>query len=291
MINNRLVDEPGEAWCTVDLAFPLGCAGGAEEDKVLEAQHGLRLAVAFLLFAEGLQSEAPIVPNDRGRAEGDHAAALLQTPAEVHIITRLAVFRIEATHLIKCPAVECHVAAGNVLRHDIGEQYMARPSGSCSHTGLHPVFRRWRNVWSAHSGEVSAQECANKIVKPVWVCHAVAVRVNNDIPRRFIAANISGEAQAFVFLADVFNPRMPCRDFLRVIFGAVVHEDDFVVWIIDVLERGQASLERLAAIVGADDHRGFRILTQLHAGGHGAFAKEEALHGLEGRFFCSVAPH
>ena len=54
VINNRLVDEPGEAWRAVDLAFPLGCAGRAEEHKVLEAQHGLRLAVAFLLFAEGL---------------------------------------------------------------------------------------------------------------------------------------------------------------------------------------------------------------------------------------------
>ena len=176
------------------------------------------------------------MPDDRGRAEGDHAAALLQTPAEVHIITRLAVFRIEAAHLIKRPAVECHVAAGNVLGHDIGEQHMARTPGSRSHAGLDPVFRRWRNVWSAHSGKVAAQECANEIVKPVRVCHAVAVRVYNDITRRFIAANIAGEAQAFVFLADVFDPGMPRRDFLRVVLRTIIHEDDFVVWIIDVLE-------------------------------------------------------
>ena len=254
MVDNRFVDEPGEAWRSVDLAFPLGCAGGAEEHKVLESQHRLGLAVAFLLFAEGLQSETPIVPDDRSWAESDHAAALLQTPAEVHIVTRLAVFRIEAAHLIKCPAVKCHVAAGNVLCHDIGQQHMARTSGSGSHAGLNPVFRRWRNVWSTDSGEVAAQECAHEIVKPVRVCHTVAVRVNNDIACRLMGADIAGEAQAFVFLADVLNPRMPRRDFLRVILGTIVHEDDLVVWIIDVLERGQAAVERFATVVGADDH-------------------------------------
>ncbi len=57
VVNNRLVDEPGETWRAVDLAFPLGCAGRAEEHKVLESQHGFRLTVALLLFAEGLQSD------------------------------------------------------------------------------------------------------------------------------------------------------------------------------------------------------------------------------------------
>ena len=80
-----------------------------------------------------------------------------------------------------------------------------------------------------------------------------------------MGADIAGEAQAFIFLADVLHPRMAGRDFLGVIGRAVIDEDDFVVGVVDLLERGEAAVERLAAVVGANNHRGFRVGRQLHA--------------------------
>ena len=69
-----------------------------------------------------------------------------------------------------------------------------------------------------------------------------------------MGADIAREAEAFVFLTNVFNPGMPCGNFLGVILGAVIDEDDFVVWIIDIPQRSEAAVECLPAVVGADDH-------------------------------------
>ena len=142
VVDHGLVDEPGEARGAVDLAFPFRGAGRAEEDEVLEAQHRLRFAVALLLFSKGFQRETAVVPDNRGGAEGNHAATLLKAPAEVHIVTGLAVFVVESSDLIKRPAVKSHVATGNVLGDDIGEKHMTRTTRCRRHAGLHPVFRR-----------------------------------------------------------------------------------------------------------------------------------------------------
>ena len=56
--------------------------------------------------------------------------ALLEAPAEIHIVTGLAVFVVEPSDLIECPAVKSHVAAWDVLGHDIGEEHMARTTRS-----------------------------------------------------------------------------------------------------------------------------------------------------------------
>ncbi len=47
------------------------------------------------------------------------------------------------------PAVERHVAPGDVLRHHVGEQHVARPAGSRRDGGLHPIDRRRRDIRSA----------------------------------------------------------------------------------------------------------------------------------------------
>ena len=52
VINDRLVDEPTEARRAVDLSAPFRRPGRAEENKMLEAEHRFRFAVAFLLFAK-----------------------------------------------------------------------------------------------------------------------------------------------------------------------------------------------------------------------------------------------
>ncbi len=291
VVDHGFVDEPGEARCAVDLAFPFRGAGGAEEDEVLEAQHRLGLAVALLLFAKRFEREAAVVPDDGGGAEGDDAAALLEAPAEVHIVAGLAVFVVEAADLVERPTVESHVAAGNVLGDDIGEEHMARTAGGRGHTGLHPIFRRRRDVRAADAREVAAEKRADQVIEPVGIGHAVAVCVNDDLAGGGVGADIAGETEAFVFLADIFDPRVAGRDLLRVVGRAVVDEDDFVVGVVDLFERGEAAVEGFRAVVGADDDGGLRVGGKLHARGHGTVAREEVFYGFERGFFCAVAAH
>ena len=222
VVDHGFVDEPGEARRAVDLAFPFRGAGRPEEDEMLESQHRLGFAVALLLFAKGFERETAVVPDDGRRAERNHAAALLEAPAEIHIVAGLPVFVIESTDLIERPAVKCHVATGNVLGHDICEEHMARPAGSRRHARLNPIFRRRRNVRAANAGEVSAEQRADEVVEPIGIGHTVAVRVDNHIALGRVGADISGKTQAFVFLTDVLHPRMAGRDLLGVILRAVI---------------------------------------------------------------------
>ena len=199
------------------------------------------------------------MPDNRGGAEGDHASALLKAPAEVHIVTGLAVFVVEPTDLIKRPTVECHVAAWDVLGHDIGEEHMAWTAGSGRHAGLHPIFRRRRNVRAAHAGEVAAEQSADEIIEPIRIGHAVAVCVNNHFARGRVGADISSETQTFVFLTDSAHPGMARGDFGGLIGRSIIDEDDLVVGVMDVLEGRKAAVEGLRSIVGANDDGGLRV--------------------------------
>ena len=243
------------------------------------------------MFAERLQREAPVVPDDRRRAECDHAPRLLKPPAKIHIVARLAVFGVEPAYKVERPTVECHIAAGNVLRHDIREQNMARTARRRRHTSLHPVFRRGRNVRSPHPGEVAAEQRPDQVVEPVGVRHAIAVGINNHIARSLAGANIARVAEPLVFLTDVADPRMPLRDLLRVVGGPVIHQHDFVIGVIDVLQRSEAAVEGLRAVVGTNNDRCLRIRLELHARGQRTIAGKQIPDSLQRRLRRAVAPH
>ena len=255
MIDDRLVDQPREAWRTVDLSLPLRRAGGSEEDKVLEAQERLRFAVSFLLLAEGLQREPAVVPDDGGGTEGDDLTLLLEAPAEVDIIPGFAVLGVEAADLVKGPLVEGHVASGNVLGHHVREQDMAGTSGGRGDAGLMPVLCWRRDVRSADARVVAREERPDQVIEPVRVGHAVAVGVGNDLAGGVGGADITRDAESHVRLMDCPHPRVMGDDLARVVLGPVVDKNDFVVGIVQLLERAEAGLEGLTAVVTADDDR------------------------------------
>ncbi len=120
VVDDRLVDEPTEARRAVDLPAPFRSAGRAEENQVLESEHRFGFAITGLLSAKRAQGKATMMPDDGRRAKGDDVAFLLQAPAEIDIITRLAIFDIEPADRVECPPVEGHVTARDVLRHSIG---------------------------------------------------------------------------------------------------------------------------------------------------------------------------
>ncbi len=104
-------------------------------------------------------------------------------------------------------------------------------------------------------------------------------------------ADVARVAQAHVLLLDVDDARVLRGDLLRVVGRSVVHEDDLVVRIIDLHERGEAVVERAGAVVGADDDRDLRVARQLHARGHRFLAAPLALDRLERFLRLAIARH
>ena len=107
------------------------------------------------------------------------------------------------------------------------------PPGRGGDTGLHPIFRRRRDVRTAHARVIAAHERADQIVEPVRIGHAVGVGVGEHFALGRGRAGVARVAQAVVVLPDVANVRKTRRDLRRVIGRAVIDQDDFVVRIID----------------------------------------------------------
>ena len=82
---------------------------------MLAHQQRFGFAVTGLLLQVGADRRTPVVPHKTRRVESELAPALLQAPADVHIVAGLAKNRIEPAYLLQRPSEERHVAAGNVL--------------------------------------------------------------------------------------------------------------------------------------------------------------------------------
>ena len=228
------------------------------------------------------------MPDDSRGTEGDDLSLLLQSPAEIHVVSGFAVFGIEAADLFKGPFEKRHIAAGDVFGHHVGEQDVAGSAGRGRHTGLNPVLRWRRNVRSAHARVVTADERADEKIQPVRVRHAIAVGVGNDLALGRVAANIAGKTEALVFLADVDDPGVFRRDLLGVVLRPVIDENHLVVGIIHVLERLEAAVEGFGPVVRTNNNRDLRIARQRHLADHGCFVGEERLDGVVGFFRLTI---
>src|SRR5215470_8561100 len=129
---------------------------------MFEAQQRFRFAVAVLLFHESAQRKAPIMPHDRSRAERNGPSSLLNSPAEIHIVARLAIFGIESAYTFEGPTVKRHVTPGNMLGDRIGKQNMIWSARRRCNARLNPVLGRGRDVGSAHSSVIATDKCANQ---------------------------------------------------------------------------------------------------------------------------------
>ena len=177
MVNHRAINKPAEPRRTVDLTAPFRCAGRSEEDQMFEAQQRFSFAVTVLLLEEVPKSETSIMPDDRGWAECDNPSGLLNSPAEIDVVSRLAIFRIEPADALERPAVKRHITSGNMLGDGIGEQNMIGTARRRRNARLNPISCRRRDVWSAHSGVVAAHECPNQVVEPIDIRHAVRIGI------------------------------------------------------------------------------------------------------------------
>ena len=178
-----------------------------------------------------------------------------------------------------------------MLGHDIGEEYVTRTAGSRRDAGLLPVLRRWGDVGATDASVVTGKKCADQIVEPIGVSHAVAVRVGNYLTGCCSRTDIACDAQAVVGLRDGVDPRVMRKDLLRVVGGTVINNDHLVVRVVDLLERAQAGLQGLAAVVAADDHRDLGDAGQGSVMGDRCLVVVEATNGREGLLGSAVTFH
>jgi hypothetical protein len=177
VINNRSINKPAEPRRAIDLTAPFCCAGRAEKDQMFKAQQRFRFAIAILLFHKSSQCKSAVMPDNRSWAERNYPATLLNSPAEIHVVAGLPIFRIEPTYAFEGPTVKCHVTTGNVLGDRVRKQNMVRPARRPGNAGLNPILRWRRNVWSAHSGVIATDKRANHVVQPIDIRHAVGIGV------------------------------------------------------------------------------------------------------------------
>src|SRR5436305_531 len=118
-----------------------------------------------------------MMPHDRGRTKRDYPSSLLNSPAKIDVITGLAIFGIEPAYSFEGPTVKRHVTTGNMLGDCIRKENMIWSARRPSNTRLNPILCRRRDVWSAYTGVIATDKCANQIVQPINVRHAVGIGV------------------------------------------------------------------------------------------------------------------
>ena len=218
MINDGTIDEPTESRCAINLTAPFRGPGRAEKNQVLESKKRFGFAVTFLLFQKGAQSEAAMMPDNRGGTESDDATGLLQTPAKINIVARFMIFGIKTADLVEGPAVKRHVTARNVFGLGIGKQDVARSSRRSGHARLNRVLRRRTHVRPANARVLAAQKRADQIIKPIRIGHAVRIGVGKNFALGRGRARIASVTQTEIGLMNVTNGRKFRRN-LRGVIG------------------------------------------------------------------------
>src|SRR5439155_10209555 len=124
------------------------------------------------------------MPHKRAGTKADFVTRLLQTPAEVHVVSSTPEYGIELSNFGEGPLVESHVAPGNVLRLSIREHNMRWPSGRCHHRGRHSRIFGWQKIRSSNAGIFTGREFACQIIQPVLIRTAVRISESHDFALR-----------------------------------------------------------------------------------------------------------
>src|SRR5215470_10478519 len=132
------------------------------------------------------------MPDDRSWTERDYATGLLNSPAEIDVVTRLAIFGIESAYSFESPKVKRHVTTGNMLCHGIREQNMIWAAGRCSNACLNPILCGRGNVWSADSRIIATDKRNNEVVQPIGIRHAVRIGVRQDLTFGCTHSSVAG---------------------------------------------------------------------------------------------------
>ena len=179
-----------------------------------------------------MKSKTPVVPHDGSRTESDDPSSLLDSPAKIDVVSGLAIFGIEAARAFERPPVKSHITTGNVLGDCVRKQNMTWTARRRRNARLNPILC-WRgDVRSANSGVIAAYECADQIIQPIHVCHAVRIGVGQHFALGTGGPGVASVAQPMVALMNVADPRELRRNVGRVVRGTVVNQNHFILEIV-----------------------------------------------------------
>src|SRR5262245_12772626 len=137
-IDDRIAPAEALQRGAVENAAPFAVAAPVELLRVLELKECFRFAITGLLAQIGAHVLSAVMPDKRAGRKSDPVAGLLQSPANIHVIARLAVMRIEAVDRLQNVAAKGHVATGNVLGLLIALQHMGGLTRRGRHAGGQP---------------------------------------------------------------------------------------------------------------------------------------------------------
>ena len=99
------------------------------------------------------------------------------------------------------------------------------------------------------------QQIPNQIKQPIFIRAAIRIGESNDVPGGCFNSSISRSRETAIrFVLDVTSARKLLRDLLRAIGRTVVHQKNFVVRIIQPLQRFQTRFQCPVAIITRHHH-------------------------------------
>src|SRR5216117_4044380 len=134
MVNDWLAHLQPQFCARVDSPFPQTAAKRVEIFWMFSHQQRFGLAVSLLLLKVIAHRGTTIVPHERRRAEAKPIAALLQSPANVHVIAGFVKNWIEPAYLVERRSEEGHIAAGDVLGQTVGQHHVSRTARRYHHS-------------------------------------------------------------------------------------------------------------------------------------------------------------
>src|SRR6185503_3686359 len=158
-------------------------------------EKALTLAVADLLLPICLDRVPVVVPYQRRRAERQVPATILQTPADVNVVTRLVVDRVKASYLCERPPAKSHVAARYVLGDRVVEEHVRGTTGAASNALRNPAIVVRHDIRPTHSNCISRQKRLHQIRKPIGINTRVGIAVRHDLSRGGTPTQVSRRAQ------------------------------------------------------------------------------------------------
>ncbi len=96
------------------------------------------------------------MPDETRRGESDLVAAVLDAPADVHVVASFSKDWVKSADFIEDPFIENHVAAGNMFGLGVGQHDMGRTSWRDCHGGGHGRILGRQEVVSADRDKIAS---------------------------------------------------------------------------------------------------------------------------------------
>src|SRR5262249_4417227 len=121
----------------IDASTPYAAAEGIKILRMFANQERFSHSITVLLFYIIPDPRSPVMPDKSRRTESNVVTCLLQSPADIDVVTRGAKNRIKTANFHQGPLVEGHVATGDMLGLAITEHHVSGTSRRYHHCRGH----------------------------------------------------------------------------------------------------------------------------------------------------------